>query len=71
MLNAADAAFLDTLASQLPPGRLREAEPRHLSEPRGKWVGRPGPVALIMGISRAITPGTAVVLGADYELVML
>ncbi len=46
MLNAADAAFLDALARQLPPGRLREAEPRHLSEPRGKWVGRPGPVAL-------------------------
>jgi len=30
-----------------------------------------GIVALIMGLSRAITPGTAVVLGADYELVML
>lgn len=30
-----------------------------------------GVVALIMGISRAITPGTNVVLGADYELVML
>ena len=30
-----------------------------------------GIVALIMGISRAITPGTNVVLVADYELVML
>ncbi len=30
-----------------------------------------GIVALIMGLSRAITPGTNVVLGADYELVML
>ena len=30
-----------------------------------------GIIALIMGLSRAITPGTAVVLGADYELVML
>ena len=30
-----------------------------------------GIVALIMGISRAITPGTSVILGADYELVML
>ncbi len=30
-----------------------------------------GIVALIMGLSRAITPGTAVVLGSDYELVML
>jgi phage terminase large subunit-like protein len=30
-----------------------------------------GIVALIMGLSRAITPGTNIVLGADYELVML
>ncbi len=30
-----------------------------------------GVVALIMGLSRAITPGTNVILGADYELVML
>ncbi|SFB02798.1 Phage Terminase [Collimonas sp. OK607] len=30
-----------------------------------------GIVALIMGLSRAITPGTSVVLGSDYELVML
>jgi phage terminase large subunit-like protein len=30
-----------------------------------------GIVALIMALSRAITPGTNVVLGADYELVML
>ncbi len=30
-----------------------------------------GIVALIMALSRAITPGTQVVLGADYELVML
>ena len=30
-----------------------------------------GIVALIMGLSRAITPGTSVILGADYEQVML
>jgi phage terminase large subunit-like protein len=30
-----------------------------------------GIVALIMGLSRTITPGTAFVIGADYELVML
>ncbi|MER2554704.1 MAG: terminase TerL endonuclease subunit [Thauera sp.] len=30
-----------------------------------------GIVALIMGLSRAITPGTQVVLGADYELMSL
>jgi hypothetical protein len=28
-------------------------------------------VALIMALSRAITPGTNIVLGTDYELVML
>ena len=30
-----------------------------------------GIVALIMGLSRAITPGTAVVLGVDYELMVI
>jgi phage terminase large subunit-like protein len=30
-----------------------------------------GIVALIMAISRAIKPGDSVVLGADYELLML
>ena len=30
-----------------------------------------GIVALIMALSRAITPGTNIVLGTDYELVML
>jgi phage terminase large subunit-like protein len=30
-----------------------------------------GIVALIMGLSRAITPGQSLVIGADYELVAL
>lgn len=30
-----------------------------------------GIVALIMAISRAITPGTQIVLGSDYELMAL
>jgi FAD/FMN-containing dehydrogenase len=46
MLTDASSAFVESLASRLPPGSLRDAEPRHLEEPRGRWQGRPGPVAL-------------------------
>lgn len=46
MLNDCAPAFLARLAAALPEGTLREAEPRHLTEPRGKWQGRPGMVAL-------------------------
>lgn len=46
MLNPADPAFLAQLAATLPPGTLREAEPRYLEEPRGRWHGRAGAVAL-------------------------
>ncbi|WP_112308880.1 FAD-binding oxidoreductase [Pseudogemmobacter bohemicus] len=46
MLNPVDDGFLATLAAGLPEGRLRPAGPRHLTEPRGKWQGRPGPVAM-------------------------
>lgn len=46
MLNPADPAFVAHLAALLPEGTLRAAEPRHLEEPRGRWQGRPGPVAL-------------------------
>lgn len=46
MLNPADAAFADSLAAQLPPDSLRAAEPRYLEEPRGRWRGQGGWVAL-------------------------
>jgi FAD/FMN-containing dehydrogenase len=46
MLNPCDPAFLETLAAQLPPDTLRRAEPRYLEEPRGRWQGRAGAVAL-------------------------
>jgi hypothetical protein len=42
---AATPAFLDALAARLPPGRLREAAPRYLEEPRGRWAGRAAAVA--------------------------
>lgn len=46
VLNSATPAFLDDLASQLPEGSLRPAEPRYLEEPRGRWQGLAGAVAL-------------------------
>lgn len=46
MLNPADAAFLTRLESQLPPGTVKAPEPRYLEEPRGRWKGIAGAVAL-------------------------
>ncbi|MCT4370720.1 FAD-binding oxidoreductase [Yangia mangrovi] len=45
-LNPADDAFADTLSRALPEGALRRAEPRYLEEPRGRWQGISGWVAL-------------------------
>lgn len=45
-LRAADPAFLSGLEAQLPPGTLRAAEPRHLTEPRGKFPGIGTAIAL-------------------------
>lgn len=45
MLTDATPAFLDDLAALLPPGTLAAPEPRHLSEPRGRWLGMAGAVA--------------------------
>ena len=46
MLNPADPAFLAHLTAALPDGTLQPAAPRHLEEPRGRWVGRAGALAL-------------------------
>jgi FAD/FMN-containing dehydrogenase len=46
MLNPCDDAFLGSLRAVLPDGRLAEPEARHLEEPRGRWHGRAGAVAL-------------------------
>ena len=46
MLNPADPAFVDHLAALLPPDTLRAPEPRYLTEPRGRWHGLAGAVAL-------------------------
>ncbi len=46
MLNPADTLFRDDLAAHLPAGTLRDPEPRHLEEPRGRWRGAGGLLAL-------------------------
>ncbi|MCB4456352.1 FAD-binding oxidoreductase [Leisingera sp. McT4-56] len=45
-LNPADAAFSSRLSSLLPEGVLRAAEPRYLEEPRGRFQGQAGLLAL-------------------------
>jgi len=45
-LAPADDAFAQSLAPHLPPDTLRQAEPRYLEEPRGKWHGTAAWVAL-------------------------
>lgn len=46
MLNPADPVFVAQLAAALPEGVIRDAEPRHLEEPRGRWQGLAGCLAL-------------------------
>ncbi len=46
MLNPADAAFAARLAALLPEGTLRTPEPRYLTEPRGRYSGTGGVLAL-------------------------
>ncbi|MBP0481334.1 FAD-binding oxidoreductase [Sagittula salina] len=55
MLNPADDSFADTLAAQLPPDSLRRTEPRHIEEPRGRWQGSSGWVALPRQTSEVAT----------------
>lgn len=45
-LTPADADFATRLAADLPDDTLRPAEPRYLEEPRGRWQGQEGFVAL-------------------------
>ena len=46
MLNPADAGFVADLAMRLPQDTLRAADPRYLDDPRGRWTGQAGAVAL-------------------------
>ncbi len=45
-LNPADTAFTDTLRAQLPDDMLRKPEQRYLEEPRGRYAGQGGVLAL-------------------------
>ena len=45
-LNPADHGFLETLCAALPAHLFRQAEPRHLEEPRGRWAGQAAIVAM-------------------------
>ncbi|WP_037281288.1 FAD-binding oxidoreductase [Rubellimicrobium mesophilum] len=57
-LQPATPAFLDSLRDRLPPSAFREAEERHLSEPRGRFRGTglllaPGSTEEVAAILRA------------------
>ena len=46
MLNACTTEFLATLTAALPEGTLRSPDTRYLEEPRGRWLGLGGVLAL-------------------------
>ena len=46
MLNPCTPAFVATLAATLPDGMLRAPDARYLEEPRGRWMGQGGVLAL-------------------------
>jgi FAD/FMN-containing dehydrogenase len=51
MLNPCDPGFVARLSGLLPAGTLSAPEPRHLEEPRGRWLGQAG------GLARPRTTG--------------
>jgi len=55
MLNSCDDGFLKHLTSLLPEGAVRQAEPRYLEEPRGRWHGQAGAVALPRNVDQVAT----------------
>ncbi|MCF6431361.1 FAD-binding oxidoreductase [Leisingera sp. MMG026] len=62
MLNSADTAFANHLSNLLPEGVLRPPEPRYLEEPRGRYQGQAGVLALpqtVEQVSRLIREASA------------
>ncbi len=55
MLNPADGGFLANLAALLPPDALRAPEARYLDDPRGRWTGQAGAVALPRNVDQVAT----------------
>ncbi len=58
-LNPVSETFRDHLAGQLPSDTLRPPEPRYLEEPRGRFVGRAGLLALPRSAAEVATIVTA------------
>tara|TARA_R110002049_G_scaffold23781_6_gene84654 strand:+ start:37680 stop:39092 length:1413 start_codon:yes stop_codon:yes gene_type:complete len=54
-LNPADTVFADILRSQLPADILRDADARYLEEPRGRYAGRAGLLALPRDVEQVAT----------------
>jgi FAD/FMN-containing dehydrogenase len=54
-LNPADSAFEAVLRAHLPSEVLRPAEPRYLEEPRGRWHGKSGLLALPRSVEEVAT----------------
>lgn len=54
-LNPADPAFSAHLSSLLPEGVLRPPEPRYLEEPRGRYRGQAGVLALPQSVEQVAT----------------
>lgn len=61
-LNPADSAFADHLTQLLPDAVLRPVEPRYLEEPRGRYQGQAGLLALPQNVEQV-----SVLLGAANE----
>ena len=59
MLNPALPEFIAALATLLPADAIRPADATHLEEPRGKWRGQPGPLALPRSTAEVATIITA------------
>ncbi len=55
MLNPCSPDFITTLGAQLPGGTLRGPDARYLDEPRGRWAGQGGAVALPRGADEVAT----------------
>ncbi|MFN4098814.1 MAG: FAD-binding oxidoreductase [Pararhodobacter sp.] len=55
MLNPCDAGFLEALDASLPPGTLRPADERYLTEPRGRYHGLAGAVACPASVAEVST----------------
>lgn len=66
-LKATDQTFIDGLRAHLPEDTIREAEARHLEEPRGKWRG----ISRWVALPRTVEDVSAIVTACHKERVGL